>query len=871
MKKASKILILLVIVFMGFGFLSACGDSTEEPVKPNENQNQPETPKHEHIVCDICGKCTATDCDGELSDKCEGHVDLPDEPVIEDTRVTLSFETYGGEAIDPVKVEPGTVVTLPVPVRAGYIFDYWYTTKDLEFNTDVRKTIQVNENMTIYAGWFATDFNIEFITNCSLKVLPINAYTDEPIELPVLERANYEFLGWYDEEDRLYTRTTMEPRNVLLTAKWGRLSIDVTLDAAGGVVDSKYQVQVASKEGTVLLPVPEKKGYTFVGWYNGENLVNENTVFTVDTTITAKYEVTSNYKDTYKIIYETGEAILEGAVSSYKAGQEVKIPTPKKTGYLFLGWYLNPQFEGVNITKISVSDFGNKTLYAKWVAENAEYNVKFVDHNGNVMETQKVKYGGLAKEISYDGEAFIEYLWFDGNHVFDFNTPITSDLTLTAKWKILANILEDLVPNRINDNIELPAVINTSLGELRIYWGSSDVTTINVRGGINPLREDTKVTLTATFSYQNQSYVHTADVVVEAVKLRDLSKTTPVFGYFSSNMGSYKGLEGVPAETIDVINYCFARITKEGIVSLGELIKISTVVEARKQGIRVMYSVGAYGSVESTGCHNISRAASTPEGRAKLIASIIDSIQKYHLDGVDIDWEYPGQFPAPGISSSQDRLNYMAFMRELRAALDELGEGYLLTAAVPGGNWATSNYDVKGLAEIMDYLHLMTYDLQNPSATSHHTPLYSEGYAAHGSVDSAVHNFANAGFPKERLVVGAAFYGRIWTLDGTGTRIMGAGNIVPRNGDHVTYTSIKNDYLKRSTVKSYWDEKACAPYIYDSATHEVISYDNPNSIKHKCRYVLDNELGGLMFWDYGEDLTGSLVNAINQVLKQPQE
>ena len=49
----------------------------------------------------------------------------------------------------------------------------------------------------------------------------------------------------------------------------------------------------------------------------------------------------------------------------------------------------------------------------------------------------------------------------------------------------------------------------------------------------------------------------------------------------------------------------------------------------------------------------------------------------------------------------------------------------------------------------------------------------------------------------------------------------------------------------------------------------VISYDNPNSIKHKCNYVLDNELGGLMFWDYGEDLTGSLVNAIYNTLKNP--
>lgn len=833
-KKLKNALYLFILIICGFALLTGCGDSGD--VEDPDDGKQPVTPPEEEV----------------------------------DNRVTLSFETYGGDPIEPVKVDPGTTVTLPTPVRQGYIFDYWYTTKDLAFNTDVRRSIVVNENMTIYAGWFAMDFNIEFVTNCSIKLVPINQYTDEPIELPVLERANYEFLGWYDEEDRLYTRTTMEPRNVLLTAKWGRISHDIVLDADGGTVDANYAKQTISNKGTILLPVPEKKGYTFVGWYDGDLLVTEATEFTKDTTVKAKYETTSNYKDTYTINYHLDGGSYDGA-TKYKAGEEVILNTPKKSGYTFLGWYKTADYSGLNINKISVSDFGNKDLYAKWIADNAEFSVNFVDHNGNIMEIQKVKYGAVANKIAYDGESYIEYEWFEGNHVFDFTTPITEDITLTAKWKILANILEDLVPNRVKENVELPAVINTSLGELRIYWGSSDVNTINVRGVVNPLRVDTTVTLTATLSYQNQTYVHSADVVVEAVEFRDLSKTTPVFGYFSSNMGSFKGLEGIPAETIDVINYCFARITKDGTVSLGELIKIDTIVEARKQGIRVMYSVGAYGSDESTGCHNISRAASTAEGRAKLIGSIIDSIEKYHLDGVDIDWEYPGHFPAPGISTAQDRANYMLFMRELRAALDELGEGYLLTAAVPGGNWATSNYDVAGLVEIMDYLHLMTYDLHNPSATSHHTPLYSAGYAAHGSVDSAVHNFVNAGFPKGKLVVGAAFYGRIWTLDGTETRIMGCGNLAPRNGDHVTYTSIKNDYLKRSTARSYWDEKACAPYIYDSATHEVISYDNPNSIKHKCRYVLDNELGGLMFWDYGEDLTGSLVTAIYQVLKQPEE
>ena len=801
-------------------------------------------------------------------------VDMPvvtPEPEPEpDNTVTLYFETFGGETIEPItKLEPGSVVTLPTPKRDGYTFDYWYTTKDLEFNTDLRKTVTVNETMTVYAGWFALDYNIEFITNCGLKLPVLNALTDEEITLPVIERDNYEFLGWY-EGDKLYTRTTMEPRNIVLTAKWGQLSHEVTLNTNGGEVEQEYINQKVENYKTVILPTPSKQGYVFLGWYNGEELFTEETLITEDVVLTAKYDEASKYTNTYKITYELDGGTLKDKDSSYKAGEEVVFGTPTKEGYTFLGWYLNKDFEGRTIDKFTISDFGNKTIYAKWVADNVEYEVVFIDHLGNILETKKVKYGSLIENIVYDGESFVEYSWYNNNKVFDFNTPVTSDLTLVAKWSILADILADLVPNRTNDDIYLPQNINTSLGNIDVVWDSSDVNTISVRGKVNPLRVDTVVTLTAKFSYENQSYVHSSDVIVEAVKLRDLSNTTPVFAYLSSNMGSYKGLSGIPEETIDVINYCFARVTDNGAISLGELIKISTVVEARKQGIRVMFSVGAYGTGE-TGCQNISKAASTPEGRKKLIDSIISNIERYHLDGVDIDWEYPGHFPASGISTSQDRINYMAFMRELRVALDELGEDYLLTAAVPGGYWATSNYDVKGLAEIMDYLHLMTYDLHSSQSTIHHTALYDSQFTPNGSVDSAVKNYTRAGFPKEKLVVGAAFYGRIWTLSGTPSSILGASNTVPRNGDHVTYTTIKQDYLKRPSVKAYWDDVACAPYIYDSQTHEVISYDNPNSIKHKCRYVLEQGLGGLMFWDYGEDTTGSLVGAIYQVLKDPNK
>ena len=171
-------------------------------------------------------------------------VDDPDNPPVidptEDEGLTLSFETYGGVKIDPIKgLKEGEEVKLPTPVRNGYTFDYWYTTPELSFGTDVRKTVTVNEDMTLYAGWFALDYNIEFISNCSVKVKTLNALTDEPITLPVIERSGYNFLGWYDGDEKV---TVAEGKNYDLVAKWVIKSYEITFDSNGSDKIGKNKV-----------------------------------------------------------------------------------------------------------------------------------------------------------------------------------------------------------------------------------------------------------------------------------------------------------------------------------------------------------------------------------------------------------------------------------------------------------------------------------------------------------------------------------------------------------------------------------------------------------------------------------------------------
>ena len=175
--------------------------------------------------------------------------------------------------------------------------------------------------------------------------------------------------------------------------------------------------------------------------------------------------------------------------------------------------------------------------------------------------------------------------------------------------------------------------------------------------------------------------------------------------------------------------------------------------------------------------------------------------------------------------------------------------------------------------DILDYIHLMTYDFHSSSKAAHHTALYSSTNTASGcSVVDTIQVYKERGADVDKLVVGVAFYGRVYTLSGTGNTEKGVGSTnVIQSGNHITYTNIINKYYNDPVVKArmiyYYDTKSCAPTIYDPATNTVISFDDPNSIDAKCKYIWNYDLAGLMYWENGEDTTDILLKAINKGMK----
>ena len=106
-----------------------------------------------------------------------------------------------------------------------------------------------------------------------------------------------------------------------------------------------------------------------------------------------------------------------------------------------------------------------------------------------------------------------------------------------------------------------------------------------------------------------------------------------------------------------------------------------------------------------------------------------------------------------------------------------------------------------------------------------------------------------------------AFYGKKYT--NVGNNNMGRGE---KYGSkiYITYTEIYNDYLSKG-IESYYDSNAGSNYIYDEENKVFICYEDEETIKAKCEYAISKDIGGIMWWSYENDKTGTLMSYLDDM------
>src|SRR5690606_40172662 len=94
----------------------------------------------------------------------------------------------------------------------------------------------------------------------------------------------------------------------------------------------------------------------------------------------------------------------------------------------------------------------------------------------------------------------------------------------------------------------------------------------------------------------------------------------------------------------------------------------------------------------------------------KFIQSVGEFIEKYQVDGLDMDWEYPGISGAGTRAREEDTKNFTALMKGLREMLDSFGEPKLLTFASAGWKRYYDFIETNEVMKYADYMNVMTYD-----------------------------------------------------------------------------------------------------------------------------------------------------------------
>lgn len=335
----------------------------------------------------------------------------------------ISYELNGGtNAENPDGYDVSDLpVSLHAPSRTGYIFKGWYMGENRVLAIPVGTT----GNVVVSAKWEPITYTIDFDTNGGLPTLSSIDYTIESdsFTLQEITKAGYTFDGWYNGETKVTEITTGTYGNMTLVAKWTADLYTISYDLADGVNSPENPTSYTIESGLITLKDPTREGYTFAGWYNGEQLVttiDSNTLENIS--LTAKWTVNS-----YKLTFDVDGNLTE---KTFKYGESVTaIENPTKVGHTFVGWSEElPETMPAN----------DITVEAKWEINSYDitYDLAGGVNNSENPTTYTIESGLITlKNPTREGYTFVG--WYNGEQLvttIDSNT--LENITLTAKWKI---------------------------------------------------------------------------------------------------------------------------------------------------------------------------------------------------------------------------------------------------------------------------------------------------------------------------------------------------------------------------------------------------------------------------------------------------
>ncbi|KAG6830483.1 hypothetical protein H0H92_000490 [Tricholoma furcatifolium] len=338
----------------------------------------------------------------------------------------------------------------------------------------------------------------------------------------------------------------------------------------------------------------------------------------------------------------------------------------------------------------------------------------------------------------------------------------------------------------------------------------------------------------------------------------------------------------IPWSKYNIMTYSFAETTNDGnMISLASS-SPSTIPQfvslAKQNGVNALISVGGW-----SGSEYFSDLVA-PAKRSQFVTVCKNLVTQYNLDGLDFDWEFPGQTGAGNQFSSSDSSNYFAFLSDLRTAL---GSDKLITMSVGTSPFLGSDgnplSDVSSLAKDISYIAIMNYDIYGTfsSTTGPNAPLdLSCSSQANGnpSATSAVEAWTAANMPANQIVLGVPSYGHTFSASSSQalsgntislySQFSGAG---PNDGDYTFAQMVSAGLLTTSGAPAsgidyLFDSCSQTPFVYDKSSQVLVSYDNAQSFGDKGKFITSKGLKGFAMYDATGDYNNILLDAITATM-----
>ncbi|KAJ7507944.1 glycoside hydrolase family 18 protein [Mycena galericulata] len=349
--------------------------------------------------------------------------------------------------------------------------------------------------------------------------------------------------------------------------------------------------------------------------------------------------------------------------------------------------------------------------------------------------------------------------------------------------------------------------------------------------------------------------------------------------------------EKVDFDRFDWIDFAFALPTKDFNLTWDDpavaprlLARLVNCAHAKQKKTKL--SIGGW-----TGSQHFSSAVRTNQSRALFVRNILSMYRKYNLDGIDIDWEYPGrQGEGNNEVNSNDSANFLSFLQLLRQALPDPA---VITAATLtttfSGHDGTPMKNVSGFASVLDWILLMNYDVWGASANPGPNAPLSDACNNSSQPDAnavaGYHAWTAAGFPANQIVLGVPSYGYLSTSTATRlrTRRTPSQNVrLTSDGDQIQFCDLvaQGALVRSNTSDNYgpvfnggggftkeWDKCSSTPYLRSPSSDQVVAYDDVQSIGMKAAFAKEAGMLGVNMFDVHGDTGGSdLTDAIRRGL-----